>query len=324
MTNQKLILQVESKVISANTAEWEAEQKAFLSGLTEKFETDEDFANAKAELKEIEAREKAAKIALDAVVNGSQDVSTLIDNVGAVIEDLRQARLGHSKIIKAKEASRKQEIIDEQIARLDTAYKANAMFLKPLQASIPFDVLSKRLYEAAKNKRTIDSTQAAVYAETNACIAELTAELTRLEGRYADIPKDRIHLFNDALTLIVGTDDIKTIVEQRIKEDDERQAAEKARIEAEAKAKAERQAEQAQADKTKHETVKQPPEPQQQTQPDPVQQSVTEPTNEQEAYTLCVNDVVMHVYGDLDKVKPIAKCLKENFETVRLTKGANQ
>lgn len=330
---QELILKVESKIISANTAAWEAEQKAFLSGLTAKFETDEDFAKAEVELKEIEARENAAKTALEAVVNGSQDVSALIENVSAVIEDLRQARISHKKIIATEKEARKQAVIDVPLDEIRKTYSLDTPVTPALKVRLPIKELEARINDSAKKKRGIDGIKKGVNAEFTAIKSEMMPIVTELNERLDMFPADKMHLFADVDKLIASDDDLQLIIDERIKADDERQAAEKARQEAEEKARIEtaekaRQVEQThdgEGDNIAGSVVVNVVETQSIAEPQrpiryvPDNGSTIEPS---EVYTIFVNDTKMHVYGDITDVKAIAKCLKGNFETVRLIKGA--
>ena len=95
------------------------------------------------------------------------------------------------------------------------------------------------LTEATKGKKSLAGLEkgcAEVLANWTALIGKTEAYM---KARYAQIPADRLHLFADLDDLLALDSGFEDAIAARIAAEDERQAAEKARIEAEAAAKAE-------------------------------------------------------------------------------------
>lgn len=241
-TEFELVLATESKVLSTNLQTFEQQANHYLATLTQTFETDDDFAAAKEEVKTLEALEKKTRAAIDGVLNGSKEIADLIDTAKAIAERFRQERLARDKLVKAKEAEVKKRIADTALAEIATTRDQLA---KPsdislaLEMVLPKATLAKRIDEAQKNKRTIDSLTKAVNAEKDAIIREMTSEIIRLTHRLEQLNAKCAWLFPDAVKLIASEDDLAPIISQRIEAEQQREAELKAKAEQEAKAKAE-------------------------------------------------------------------------------------
>lgn len=213
----ELTLKIESKVISNNLQKFEKQANDYLASLSTKFETDEDFARAKEEVKELQEIEKRTRDALDAAINDSANVKTLIDSVNVIVERFRKARLERDKLVKSKEKEVKDTIANEQIESISDAYNcAKPVILAALKISMPLSEFIKRINETTKNKRSIDGLQKAVNAEAGIIVMELTQEVTRLTERYKELPQDKMQLFRDAPALIASDDDLAPIVAERL------------------------------------------------------------------------------------------------------------
>lgn len=103
---------------------------------------------------------------------------------------------------------------------------------------MPKHSIAKRIEEVQKNKRTIDSLTKAVNAEETAIISEMSVEIGRLTERLEQLNAKSAYLFPDAVKLIAAQDDLAPIIQQRIAEEEQREAEIKAKAEQEAKAKA--------------------------------------------------------------------------------------
>lgn len=242
-TEFNLILTTESKVIATNFNDFEKQADAYLKTLTEKFETDDDFARAKEEVKELEAVEKRIRAAIDGVKNGSKEVAELLDSAAEWAETFRQERLKRKKLVETKEAEIKQSIVNaalDEITSVRSKYASSVSLA--LEQTMPKSAITKRVEDATKNKRTIDGLTKSVNAEKTLILAELAQESARITARLKMIPITYEHLFRDALQLVAGTDDLKPIIAERINAEQQREAELKAKAEEEAKVKAEAQA----------------------------------------------------------------------------------
>ena len=242
-TEFNLVLTTESKVVATNFKDFEKQADAYLKTLTEKFETDDDFARAKEEVKELEAVEKRIRAVIDGVKNGSKEVSELLDSAAEWAETFRQERLKRKKLVESKEAEIKQRIVNgalDEISEIRSKYESSVSLA--LEKTMPKSAITSRLEEATKNKRKLDGLVKSVNAEKTLILAELAQESARITARLKMIPVAYEHLFRDALQLVAGTDDLEPIIAERVNAEQQREAELKAKAEEEAKVKAESQA----------------------------------------------------------------------------------
>lgn len=242
-TEFNLILTTESKVIATNFNDFEKQADAYLKTLTEKFETDDDFARAKEEVKELEAVEKRIRAAIDGVKNGSKEVAELLDSAAEWAETFRQERLKRKKLVETKEAEIKQSIVNaalDEITSVRSKYASSVSLA--LEQTMPKSAITKRVEDATKNKRTIDGLTKSVNAEKTLILAELAQESARITERLKMIPVAYEHLFKDALQLVAENGDLELIIAERVNAEQQREASLKAKAEQEAKEKAEAEA----------------------------------------------------------------------------------
>ena len=238
--NTEIILKIQSAIVASNIDDVAASVRAEVAKVNTDLKTDEDFAAAEQQVKDFKNAEDAIKEARDAALSEAQDVRKLLDTTDEIIALLADTRLALDKQVKAQKAKVKEEITSRT---RDGIHKALAGCDARLQAAmrkvLRIDELDGVLAEATKGKKTLAGLEkgcAEVLANWTALIGKTEAYM---KARYAQIPADRLHLFadlDDLLTLEKGFEDA---IAARIAAEDERQAAEKARIEAEAAAKAE-------------------------------------------------------------------------------------
>ena len=234
--NFELILSTESKVLSTNIVEFEKLADQFLATLTSKFETDDDFAAAKEEVKTLKEVEDKIRAAIKSAQSG--EIAELIISAESIAERFRQERLTRDKLVKAKETEVKQGIISaalDEIAEIRSKYESSVSLA--LEQTMPKAMIAKRIEEPTKNKRTIDGTVKSVNAEKTLILAELAQESARITSRLKMIPIAYEHLFRDSLQLVAGTDELELIVAERVNAEKQREAELKSKVE-EAKEKA--------------------------------------------------------------------------------------
>ena len=240
-TEFNLVLTTESKVLSTNIVEFEKQAEQFLATLTSKFETDDDFAAAKEEVKTLKEVEDKIRAAIKSAQSG--EIAALITSAENIAERFRQERLARDKLVKLKESEVKQDIINgalDEIAEIRDKYESSVSLA--IEQTMPKSVITKRIEEATKNKRTLDGLVKSVNAEKTLILAELAQESARITARLKMIPVAYEHLFRDALQLVAGTDDLEPIIADRVNAEQQREAELKAKAEEDAKAKAESQA----------------------------------------------------------------------------------
>lgn len=237
----ELIISTESKVLACNIADFEKQADQFLATLTSKFETDDDFAAAKEEVKTLKEVEDKIRAAIKSAQSG--EIAALITSAENIAERFRQERLARDKLVKLKESEIKQNIINgalDEISEIRSKYESSVSLA--LEQTMPKSAITNRLEEATKNKRTLDGLVKSVNAEKTLILAELAQESARITERLKMIPIAYEHLFRDALQLVAGTDDLEPIIAERVNAEQQREAGLKAKAEEDAKAKAESQA----------------------------------------------------------------------------------
>lgn len=239
--NFELILSTESRVLSTNIVDFEKRADQFLSTLTNKFETDDDFVAAKEEVKTLKEVEDKIRVAIKSAQSG--EIAALITSAENIAERFRQERLARDKLVKLKESEIKQNIINGALDEIsETRSKYESSVSLALEQTMPKSVITKRIEEATKNKRTLDGLVKSVNAEKTLILAELAQESARITARLKMIPVAYEHLFRDALQLVAGTDDLEPIIAERVNAEQQRESELKAKAEEEAKVKSESQA----------------------------------------------------------------------------------
>ena len=237
----ELIISTESKVLACNIADFEKQAEQFLATLTNKFETDDDFAAAKEEVKTLKEVEDKIRAAIKSAQSG--EIAALITSAENIAERFRQERLARDKLVKLKESEIKQNIINSALGEIsETRSKYESSVSLALERTMPKSAITSRLEEATKNKRKLDGLVKSVNAEKTLILAELAQESARITARLKMIPVAYEHLFRDALQLVAGTDDLEPIIAERVNAEQQREAELKAKAEEEAKVKAEAQA----------------------------------------------------------------------------------
>ncbi len=256
---KELAIKIESKVLANNLSDFEQQAEKYLSGLTAKFESDDDFVRAKEEVKELKELEERTKAAIDAAINDSAEVKSLIDSAQAIVERFRAARLERDRLVKSKEKEVREGIISKHITDMRNARSVIPAELAPaLEITMPESQSAQRLRDAAKGKRTLAGLEKGVAAEDSAITAEMFAEIQRIKERREMIPAEYKHLFADAAQLLAGTDDLSAIVAERIAQEEQRQEEARKAEEARQAEEAEK-ASKAEEERQARETVQQAP-----------------------------------------------------------------
>ncbi|GJH43110.1 hypothetical protein [Pasteurella canis] len=236
-----LILSTESKVLACNIQDFKAQADKFLSTLTIKFDTDEDFVKAKDEVKLLKEVEDRTREAIKNAQCG--DLQDLLNQAEEIAEQFRQKRLFLDKTVKAREVEIKSEIVARA---LDEVINAMIGYEKDVSIALSSKYsrfsIKARLDEATKRRSTIATLEKAVNAEKMLIVSEVSAEASRIAARRKMIPIQYEYLFKDWQDLITGEQDLEPIIAQRIAEEEKREAELRAKAEAEAKAREEAQA----------------------------------------------------------------------------------
>ena len=308
---KNLILNVKTDIISQNVADFATQVKTYLAGINTVLKTDDDFAQAEADCKDLKAIEDNTRAAIKAVLEGNADVAKLVATAEASAEELRTTRLQLEKLVKAQKAQVRADIIARTKNAIHAQIDVADETIRPaLRKVLRVSELDGILDEAAKGKKTLAGLEkgcATVLADWTALIQKSADYLAK---RYAHIPADRLHLFTDLADVLAMNSGFEETVAARIAADDERQAAERARIEAAA-----REREQARAETAPVAEQKPVEQEQQNVTPQPLPQGDAEQA-----------DYIITLHCTLDQAKAIAKRVKDAYpqQFVKLKKGAEK
>ena len=190
---------------------------AYVEAINTNLQTDQDFADAEANVKFCKNAEDELKRAKSAALSSTVDIDELMKAVDYLSDQLRQKRLTLEKLVKSEKDARKTDIVHK--AKND--YLAHVLDLEHEMKGfmLPLNVRSVDFYEAMKGKRTIESLNNAV----NTCMAQskidadkaakamrdnLTVLNDLADGTYDHLFKDMptiIHKEKDDFTLLVST-----------------------------------------------------------------------------------------------------------------------
>jgi predicted phage-related endonuclease len=241
-----LNIKVTGAITESNLAQYREAATSYIQSINTELATDEDFANAEADVKFCEQAEKTLKQAKVDALSQTREIDDLMKTIDYIAEQLRQKRLTLDKLVTAEKQNRKIQIATQ-------ARDAYADHIRSLEKELAGLTLSTAQVvnwnDALKNKRTIASLQdAADTALANAKIAANEAAKAMRENlsmlaRHGD---EYQHLFTDLQSIIMKqADDFKMVVETRIQAENDRREqvaqAERERAERERAAQAERE-----------------------------------------------------------------------------------
>ncbi|WP_407330592.1 YqaJ viral recombinase family protein [Enterovibrio sp. 27052020O] len=192
-------------------------------------ETDQDFANAEAQVKVFKSAETKIKALSEQVLGEVQDIDTFSKDLAFIGEQIRQARLATDKQVKARKEEIRKQILDA--ATTELREYLNTLSTE-IGAVMPAPAVS--IIDAMKGKKTVTSLQEA--ADTAVAQSKIEAEgiakTVRLNKETRNtLATNHLFLFNDwAQIAFKANDDFTALVKSRIAD---HQAAEEARLEAE-------------------------------------------------------------------------------------------
>ena len=304
---QEIILKISSQVVASNLDDFAANVKAEIAKIKTDLQTDEDFAAAEKQVKELKEAETAIKAAKEAALADAEDVRKLLSTADEIAALLAETRLTLDKQVKAAKERVKGEITERcREALLAQINKADTRIAATLRLVCTPTEINADIDAAAKGKKTASGIETACATVLQTWTDKIAEQEKKLVARYEKIPADKLHLFTDISTVLTAGD-IDALIAERLAAEDERQAAEKARIEAAARAEAE-----ARARAEAREQEQTPPAPQ------------TTPQDEGEQGEQGDYRIVIH--ASLARAKDIARLVKERYpkQFVALKKGAEK
>ena len=299
---QEIILKINSQVVASNLDDFAANVKAEIAKINTDLTTDEDFAAAERQVKELKEAEAAIKAAKEAALADAEDVRKLLATADEIAAMLAETRLTLDKQVKAAKERVKGEITGRcREALLAQINKADERIAATLRLVCTQTEINADIDAAAKGKKTASGIETACATVLQTWTDKIAEQEKKLVARYEKIPADKLHLFSDISTVLTAGD-IDALIAERLAADEARQAAEKARIEAAAKAEAEARAKAEAPEQTG--TAPQIP-----------------PQEEGEA-----EDYRIVIHASLARAKDIARLVKERYpkQFVALKKGAEK
>ena len=302
---QELILKIHSQIVESNLDDFAANVKAEIAKINTDLQTDEDFAVAEKQVKELKEAETAIKAAKEAALADAEDVRKLLTTADEIAALLAETRLTLDKQVKAAKERVKGEITGRcREALLAQINKADERIAATLRLVCTPAEINADIDAAAKGKKTASGIETACATVLQTWTDKIAEQEKKLVARYEKIPADKLHLFSDISTVLTAAD-IDALIAERLAADEARQAAEKARIEAAAKAEAEARAKAEAPEQT-------PPAPQ------------TTPQDEGEQGEQ--GDYRIIIRASLARAKEIAGHIKERYpqQFVALKKGKGE
>lgn len=247
-----LTVELVGQVTSSNLALFKSAALARIESINTDLQTDEDFAVAKKTVKFLDDGEKRLVLVKQQALSQTASIDELFRTMDALREEMKAKRLTLDKLVTAREASIKIEIMqagkDALAVHIATLNKRLATVqMPPIVADFATAIKGKRNLESMRG--AVDDLVAAKKIESNAIADKIQINLATL-----DEAKEYGFLFSDRAALVMKeSDDLALIIRSRIadhKSAEEKRLAEereKMRKEEEAKAEAKIKAEQAES-----------------------------------------------------------------------------
>jgi len=213
----ELIIKLKGEITDTNFDEWKNDLLARLKKVNTELATDDDFANAEADVKTIKAGEVALKNAKASALEQANEIQKLFSAIDEVSSEARDARLALERQIKKRKAEIKDEIVDSGLDAVKAYMEEQSDELQSIRNSW----LDRSAFEEEiKGKRTTSSMQKAVtgllvrikgeIAEREDSINANRQVLDKIDDDYSAVFQDK-----DAL-LIMDRENLQTTIDERI------------------------------------------------------------------------------------------------------------
>lgn len=211
-----LSIQIKGEVSLSNLPRFKEAADSFVAQIKTDLETDQDFADAEANVKFLDEAEKSLEQAKKAALAQTADIDELMRTIDQIKESMKAKRLALDKLVKSKKEQIKTKIVSD-------GNNALADHLSRINAEISPVVLTMRgnFAEAIKNKRTLASLHDAVDTELARCKIEADSKAADIRKNLTYLNEYAEHkaLFADLATLgHQQTDAFAAIVQNRIAE----------------------------------------------------------------------------------------------------------
>lgn len=231
-----LSIQIKGEVSLSNLPRFKEAADQFVAQIKTDLETDQDFADAEANVKFLDEAEKSLEQAKKTALSQTADIDELMRTIDHIKESMRTKRLSLDKLVKSKKEQIKANIVTK-------GHESLAAHINDLNAEIKPVVLSIRgnFAEAIKNKRTVASLHDAVDTELSRCKIEADSQAALIRRNLAllnETAPSQKALFADLSTLALKAhEDFAAVMHNRLADE----LARVAKIELDAKQRAEAQ-----------------------------------------------------------------------------------
>ena len=216
-----LAVQIRGEVALSNLPQFKAAADTFIASIKVDLTSDQDFAEAEADVKFLGDAEKELELAKKIALGQTVDINELMITIDAIKESMRQKRLSLEKLVKDKKEQIKIDIVHGGETALAEHLKQINDEIAPIVIKV-----AANFGAAIKGKRTLASLHDAVDTEVARIKieADQLAMTVRKNLSVVLVNKQYASLFADLSTLALQPNDaFSAIVENRI-------AAEKARV----------------------------------------------------------------------------------------------
>lgn len=192
--------------------------------------TDQEFVDGKATVRDLDDAAKKAKDALERFRMQNADAAEVETTVTSLVELMDKTRIHLDKTIKAKEMTRKVELLDEHRDLLKAHINGlNTSIGRPYMPEITVDWAAKikgmRSFDSMQN--TLSTTLATAKIAANDVAEKIRSNLKYLRENATD----HIALFPDTATIVLkAADDLQTLVKSRIADHKAEEAKKEAAI----------------------------------------------------------------------------------------------
>lgn len=229
-----LAIQIKGEVSLSNLPRFKEAADAFVATIKTDLTTDQDFADAEANVKFLDEAEKSLELAKKSALSQTADIDELMRTIDQIKDSMRIKRLALDKLVKSKKEEIKAGIVTAAQSKLSAHVAELNAEIKPVVLSIRGDFAT-----AIKGKRSISSLHDAVDTELSRCKIEADSIATGVRKNLAllneQAPTQKA-LFADLSTLALkDCEDFAAVVQNRLAAELSRVA----KIEADAKAQAE-------------------------------------------------------------------------------------
>lgn len=217
-------VRVESSIIATNFDVFAERATAFLDSITTELETDQDFADAEANVKACKRAESELDGAVARILSSSEDVNQLINNISALKDKLKSTRLTLDKAVKSEKDLRKSAILNAAKGELIEFCDRLENDLHGARIPVEFNA------QVIKGLSSLASIQNKVDAELRLCKHEAREYAERVASNWEAIPQSQIQLFRDWCDICdKSVEDFQNLVNVRLQAETDRLEAIKQR-----------------------------------------------------------------------------------------------